>query len=53
MPESDSIQAVLDKEAKEMENMYAELISEHEKNVEKFEAEKDTYSDFCMENETI
>lgn len=46
MPESDSIQAVLDKEAKEMENMYAELISEHEKNVEKFEAEKDTYSDF-------
>lgn len=46
MPENDSIQAILDKEAKEMENMYAELISEHEKNVEKFEAEKDSYSDF-------
>ena len=46
MPENDSIQAVLDKEAKEMENMYAELISEHEKNVGKFETEKDNYSEF-------
>jgi len=49
MPESDSIQNVLDKEAKEMENMYTELIREHEKNVQKFEAEKSNYSDFVRE----
>ncbi|HKI88650.1 MAG TPA: OmpH family outer membrane protein [Draconibacterium sp.] len=46
MPESDSIQKVLNKEADEMENMYSELIGEHQKNVTKYDNEKDTYSDF-------
>ena len=35
MPETDSIQTVLNKEADEMEKMYAELIKEHQKNLQK------------------
>lgn len=46
MPEADSIQKVLDREADEMEKMYSELIGEHQKNVQKYEEEVDTYSDF-------
>ena len=46
MPEADSIQKVLNKEADEMEKMYNELIGEHQKNVQKYDDEKDTYSDF-------
>lgn len=46
MPETDSIQAVLNKEAKEMEAMYSEMLGEHEKNVQKFENESSSYSEF-------
>ncbi len=46
MPEADSIQKVLKKEADEMEKMYSELIDEHQKNVQKYEEEMGTYSDF-------
>ncbi len=50
MPETDSIQLVLRKEADEMETMYSELIKEHEKNVQKFDTEKETYSNFVRKN---
>lgn len=50
MPEADSIQKVLNKEADEMEKMYSELIEEHQKNVQKYENERDTYSDFVKKN---
>lgn len=46
MPETDSIQTVLNKEADEMEKMYSELIEEHQKNVQKYEDEMGSYSDF-------
>ena len=46
MPEADSIQKVLTKEADEMEKMYSELIEEHQKNVQKYEDQMGTYSDF-------
>jgi outer membrane protein len=46
MPEMDSIQNVLNKEAEEMENVYTELIDEHEKNIQKYESEKESYSEF-------
>lgn len=46
LPETDSIQVVMKNEADEMEKMYGEMINEHETNMKKFEAEKDTYSEF-------
>ena len=46
MPEADSIQTVLNKEADGMEKMYSELIGEHQKNLQKYEDEMNTYSDF-------
>ncbi|QGY44476.1 hypothetical protein GM418_12645 [Maribellus comscasis] len=46
MPEMDSIQRILNKEAEEIENVYNELIEEHEKNVQKYEAEQESYSEF-------
>lgn len=46
LPETDSIQEVLKKEADDMEKMFEEMIAEHETNVKKFEAEKSSYSEF-------
>lgn len=46
LPETDSIQAVLKKEADDMEKLYNEMLQEHDTNVKKFEAEKSTYSEF-------
>lgn len=46
MPEMDSIQKVLNREAEEIENVYNELINEHEKNVQKYENEQGIYSEF-------
>jgi len=46
MPESDSIKTVIENETAEMENMYSEMIEEHEANLKKFDTEKDTYTDF-------
>ena len=60
LPVSDSIQKVLASEANEMEQLYNEILKEHESNIQKFEEEKETYSEFVrnakqkdlMENET-
>ena len=46
LPVTDSIQKVLADEANEMEQVYNELIKEHESNLQKFESEKSTYSEF-------
>lgn len=46
MPETDSIKSVIEKETKEMEKMYEEMITEHESNLKKFDAEKRSYTDF-------
>ncbi len=46
LPETDSVQSMLNKEADELEKMYSELLTEHEKNVQKYEDEKNTYSEF-------
>ncbi len=46
LPVNDSIQQVLNKEADEVEKMYNEMITEHEANLKKFEAEKSSYSEF-------
>ncbi|MCG6190906.1 OmpH family outer membrane protein [Maribellus maritimus] len=46
MPEMDSIRKILNKEAEEIENVYNELIEEHEKNVQKYEVEQESYSEF-------
>ena len=46
LPETDSIQVVMKNEADEMEKMFGEMINEHDMNLKKFEAEKDTYSEF-------
>ena len=46
LPETDSIQTVLKKEADDMEKLYNEMLQEHDANVKKYEAEKSTYSEF-------
>ncbi len=46
LPESDSIQSVLKKEADDMEKMFQEMLNEHEKSLSKYETEKATYSEF-------
>lgn len=60
LPVTDSIQKVLAEEANEMEQLYNEMLKEHELNIQKYEAEKSNYSEFVrnskekdlMENET-
>ncbi len=46
LPETDSIQQVLKKEADDMEKMFNEMLEEHDSNVRKYESEKNTYSEF-------
>ena len=46
LPVNDSIQQVLKKESDEMEKMFNNKINEHEANMKKYEAEKDSYSEF-------
>jgi outer membrane protein len=45
-PSADSIRNVLETEAQEMENLYNEMIIEHESKLGVFEKEKSGYSDF-------
>lgn len=46
LPMTDSIQQVLKQEADGMEQMYNDKIKEHDANVQKYEEEKSTYSEF-------
>ena len=46
LPVTDSIQKVLAGEANEMEQLYNEMLKVHEANIQKFESEKATYSEF-------
>jgi len=45
-PSTDSIRKVLEAETKEMENLYNEMLTEHENKLGVFEKEKAGYSDF-------
>ena len=46
LPETDSIRIIMEQEASDMEELYQEMIREHEGNLKKYEAEKETYSEF-------
>ncbi|WP_297097037.1 OmpH family outer membrane protein [uncultured Draconibacterium sp.] len=48
-PSMDSLQTIIDRESKDMQEIYEEMIAEHEAAIEKFEAESDTYSDFVKQ----
>ena len=48
-PYMDSIQAILEKETKDMEDIYAEMLSEHETKLKAFEAESATFSEIKKE----
>lgn len=48
-PLMDSIQTIIEQEAKDMQEIYQEMIEEHEAAIEKFEAESDGYSAFVKE----
>ena len=45
-PSADSLRKVLDSETKEMENLYNEMITEHDSKLGVFEKEKSGYSEF-------
>jgi len=45
-PAMDSIRVLLQKEQTEMEQVYSEMLDEHEARIQKFEKESDGYSDF-------
>lgn len=45
-PATDSIQAVIEQEAKDMEEVFAEMLEEQETKLNQFEAENEGYSDF-------
>ncbi len=45
-PAMDSIKVLLQKEQTEMEEVYNEMLEEHEARIQKFENESDSYSDF-------
>lgn len=48
-PLMDSIQNIIEQEAKDMEEIYQEMITEHEEAIKKFETENENYSDFVRE----
>ncbi|MDX8337657.1 OmpH family outer membrane protein [Draconibacterium sp. IB214405] len=48
-PSMDSLSAILEQETKDMQEIYQEMIEEHEAAIEKFEAESETYSDFVKQ----
>lgn len=48
-PMMDSIKVTLEKETKEMEEIYTEMLAEHEGKMKVFEAESSGYSDFVKE----
>jgi outer membrane protein len=45
-PVTDSISKVIDKEAKDLENLYGEMVEERDKKLKTFEEESAGYSDF-------
>ncbi|MCY1720734.1 OmpH family outer membrane protein [Prolixibacteraceae bacterium Z1-6] len=55
-PSMDSIRAVVEQETKDMEEVYADMIAEHESKLKAFEEESTGYSDFvktAKQNELI
>ena len=48
-PMLDSLQTIIEKESKDMQEIYDEMVAEHEAAIEKFEAESSTYSDFVKQ----
>jgi outer membrane protein len=48
-PQMDSIRTIMDQESKDMQEIYDEMIAEHEQKLATFEAESETYSDFVKE----
>ena len=48
-PMIDSLQTIIEQESKDMQEIYEEMIQEHEAAIEKFEAESDGYSDFVKQ----
>jgi len=49
MPEKDSIESVIEKEAGEMQAMYDEMIKEQQASIKKYESEKSGLSEFIRE----
>ncbi|NQU87370.1 MAG: OmpH family outer membrane protein [Mariniphaga sp.] len=45
LPETDSVRAIIEKETKELEDLYTELIQEYDTYFDKFESEKEGYSE--------
>ncbi|MEZ5104634.1 MAG: OmpH family outer membrane protein [Draconibacterium sp.] len=50
LPETDTIQMLLKKEADDMEKMFNDMLKEHDSHVKKFEAEQNTYSEFVRKS---
>ncbi len=48
-PHMDSIRTVVEKESEEMQQIYEEMLAEHEKKLKTFEAENEGYSDFVKD----
>lgn len=48
-PDMDSIRVLVQQETKDMEEVYAEMLAEHESKLKKFEEESAGYSDFVKE----
>ncbi len=48
-PDMDSIKAVLEKEQADMQTIYDEMLTEHEKKMKEFEEESAGYSDFVKQ----
>lgn len=48
-PSMDSIKTLLENDSKDMEEIYSEMLSEHESKLKAFEAENATYSDFVKQ----
>lgn len=45
-PDTDSIHAVVEREAKDMEEVYSDMLADQQKKMDAFEAESEGYSDF-------
>ncbi|WP_347839474.1 OmpH family outer membrane protein [uncultured Draconibacterium sp.] len=48
-PAMDSLRAIVEQESKDMEEIYQEMLEEHEAAIQKFEQENEGYSDFVRE----
>lgn len=55
-PDMDSLRAIVEQETKDLEEVYAEMLAEHESKIKAFEEESDGYSEFIKttkQNEII